>query len=386
VSADLHPSLPGLATGSLLGVYALSLGPTAAALLAWVPASRSPAVLAALALSLAIATVAGAALEPRLPSPRDKDARRALLWARSLVVGLVLLSLAFAVGFPRPELLARQTLAHAGVQLALLLVPGLAPGRILVTANALLLTVLASFLGGPLASIAVVSWLVGFAYALALGHFHDRLTAHLTDAGPLLATALRETSALLLPAAVGLLGYLILLPPSPHLGLLEAARLDANEASDLVTAYTQLALSAVAGATAIYYASRLLRRKTARPPTTIEWVDVETLAEEVVPQAPAPGRREYAGTRGAIVRAYVRLLAAAAGSRLLRRPDQTPGEIAAELREPAAPLDALTTLFSAARYGPAEPSPAQAGAAEQAAAEIRAAWQAPRPPAGTPND
>lgn len=373
-----HPSLHALATGHLLARYGLSLGPAAAALLAWVPAARSALVIAPLAIVLAAATVTGAALEPRLPSSHDKEVRRAVLWLRTLCGGLAFLSLAFAVGFPRPELLARQVVVHAAVQVALLLVPSLAPGRLLVVANALLLTVLAAFFGGPLAVLAVLGWLVGAAYGLAFEHFHGRLAAHAVDASPLVATAVRETTRLVLPVALGLGAFLTILPPSPHAGLLEAARLDPSQADELVVAYTQLALSALAGASAIYYVTRLLRRTTAREPGSLEWVDAEALAEEVVPEPPAAGRREYAGARGAIVRAYVRVLAAASGSRLFRRRlDQTPGEIATELRDPARPLEALTALFNAARYGPLEPSADQASAAEQAAAEIQSAWRGP---------
>lgn len=371
-----HPSLQVLATGHLLALYGLSLGPAAAALLAWVPAARSALVIVPLAIVLAAATVTGAALEPRLPSRHDKEARRAVIWLRTLCGGLAFLSLAFAVGFPRPELLARQAVVHAALQPALLLLPGLAPGRLLVVANALLLTVLAGFFGGLLASLAVLSWLTGLAYALSFEHFHERLAVHAVDALPLVSTALRETTRLLLPVALGLIVFLAILPPSPHVGLLEAARLDPSQADELVVAYTQLALAALVGASAIYYVTRLLRRQTAREPGSLEWVDAEALAEEVAPEPPAAGRREYAGARGAIVRAYVRVLAAASGSRLFRRrPDQTPGEIATELRDPAGPLEALTALFSAARYGPLEPSADQASAAEQAAAEIQSAWR-----------
>jgi hypothetical protein len=377
LTSAAHPSLPGLATGQLLALYALSLGPSAAALLAWQPATRSAAVVLPLALGLAAAALSGAVLEQRLPPPRDKDARRALIWIRTAYGGLALLSLGFAVGFPRPELLARQTTLHALLQVALLLLPGLAPGRILVIANALVLAVLAAFFGGALAALAVVSWLFGLAYALAFENFHDRLAAHVTDVGPLVPTALRETTRLLLPVALGLGAFLALVPPAPHLGLLEAARLDPREADDLVVAYTQLAIAALVGATAIYYVTRLLRRKTTREPGTLEWVDAEALAEELVPEAPAQGRREYLGTRGAIVRAYVRLLAAASGTRLRRRPEQTPREIANELKDPAAPLQTLTSLFAAARYGPGEPSETQASNAQRAASEIQAAWSRP---------
>ena len=382
MSDGSHPSLPGLATGHLLAIYALSLGPSAAALLAWVPAARSAVVLVPLAIVLAAATLAGAALEPRLPSRHDREARRAVVWIRTLYGGIALLSLAFAVGFPRPELLARQVAVHGALQLGLLLLPSLAPGRLLVVANALLLTVLASFFGGPLASLAVLSWLVGLAYGLAFQHFHERLAVHAADVSPLVSTAFRETTRLLLPVALGLAAFLTILPPSPNVGLLEAARLDPSQAEELVVAYTQLALAALVGATAIYYVTRLLRRKAAREPGTLEWVDAETLAEEVVPEPPATGRREYLGSRGAIVRAYVRVLAAASGSRpFRRRPDQTPGEIAAELRNPAQPLQTLTALFTAARYGSAEPSAAQAATAEQVAAQIQTAWRSPARPA-----
>jgi hypothetical protein len=74
------------------------------------------------------------------------------------------------------------------------------------------------------------------------------------------------------------------------------------------------------------------------------------------------------GTRGAIVRAYVAFLTAAARLGRPRSLDATPAEYAAALG-PLGGLAHLTDLFMDARYGPDDPRPESVAAAQGAADE-----------------
>ena len=107
------------------------------------------------------------------------------------------------------------------------------------------------------------------------------------------------------------------------------------------------------------------------PPS--EAVEAEREDEAALPEPHAASRPLPTGARGRVIRAYLRFLGGVAGRRLRRRADQTPLEIAAELREPQTPLGTLTSLFMSARWGPREPSDADARAAEAACASVLAA-------------
>jgi len=128
----------------------------------------------------------------------------------------------------------------------------------------------------------------------------------------------------------------------------------------------------------VHYATRLLRFTRDAKTPVMEELLTEHRAEEAIVDRPLRERPAYAGARGAIVRAYVRFLAEASGRELSRRPDQTPREIALKLQSAGAPLAELTALFSRARYGQAEPSPAEAQQAEGLSSRLLGWLQARR--------
>jgi len=101
--------------------------------------------------------------------------------------------------------------------------------------------------------------------------------------------------------------------------------------------------------------------------------------EEPLPEPPGVARPVYQGRRGRIVRAYVNVLARARQRGFPWRPSQTPADIAARLSAPAGPVGTLTELFVGARYGPDEPSEAQAAAAERAAQAVAASLGRQKP-------
>lgn len=357
----------------VVALFALSAGPAACARLAWVPAGGRPGLsLFGLTLLLGVATVLGESLEGQLPV-RQRGAQKARVWVLSLVAGLVSLIVAFAAAFPNPALLSRQVAVLIGLQLVMLLLPGLATGRLPVLGLALALSVLASFRGGSLAALAVLSFVAGLGLYLGLDHFTRRLAGRDSFSQALHGIAFRETlRAIAAPIGVVILLF-TLVPPAAHIGFASSDLEGLLERDEMASAYMQLALFCVSGATLIYYLSRLLRQRRRGRAPAIEDVAVEQGAEEALPPRrtrPAPAAP---GARGSIGRAYARFLAAANGLVFVRRIDQTPDEIATLVRSPGAALSRLTSLFRDARYGARDPSGADASEADSLAEDL-IAW------------
>lgn len=352
-----------------LALYVAALGPAAAALLAWPgPAAVAGKELAALCLALAAATGVGERWGAGALAAREL--RRLRVSALSLAGGLVLLSLGFAATTPRPALLARQTLLLVALQALFLLLPGLGPGRVPALSLSLALVVLASFRGGLAAGLASVSFAASLPAFLVFDHFSRRLVLQPQAARALLPSAVLEAARLTTPGLAALTLFLAWLPPAPHAGL-DAATLDSLAGPDqLAAAYLQLGVFSLIGAAAVFYASRLLRRRKNARPSAPEEVLLERGGDEPLAERPARSRPSYAGTRGAVVQAYVRFLAFASGELLARRPDQTAAEIAALIPAPGEALLRLTAHFSAARYGPLEPSHADVDEARTRSAEL----------------
>lgn len=123
------------------------------------------------------------------------------------------------------------------------------------------------------------------------------------------------------------------------------------------------------GAGAVGLAVQFLRRRRQRTlPPSEDAIEVVAIEDEVLPEAGPPRRAILPGARGAVVRAYVAFLEAAARAGRPRRADVTPIEYAATLGRIAG-LSQLTELFMDARYGPDDPPPASVRAAESAARE-----------------
>jgi hypothetical protein len=347
----------------LLALFVATLGPSAAALLAWLPRRMNALLLMLLALVTALALVFGETFRPGQQPLREKSGLRLRVWLQALAGGVMLLSLAFAALAPRPALLGRQSLLAYAVLLTFLVVPDLGAARLPALASSLALTVLAAFRGGAPALLAVGSYALGLAAFLVLDHFTSRLAQRPAAVAALRATALREAARLVATLAVALALATLLFPPRPHAWLGQAT-IDSLDRGRTAPAYLQLAFFAAVGAVVLHYAARLLRSRGETRAALTEELLAEHRAEEAIVERPTRERPGYPGARGEIVRAYVRFLTEASGRELQRRPDQTPHEIAEKLKTAGAPLFELTALFARARYGAAESSQADARAAE----------------------
>ncbi len=354
----------------VVALFALSAGPAACARLAWVPAGERPGLsLLALSLLLGIATLLGESLESRWPL-RQRGAQKARVWVLSFAAGLVLLIVAFAAAFPHPALLSRQVGVLVGLQLVVLLLPGLASGRLPALGLALAQSVLASFRGGPLAALAVLSFVAGLGLFLGLDHFTRRLAGRDSFSPALHGIALRETLRAIAPPIGALILFFEFVPPSAHIGFAASDLEGLLKRDDMASAYMQLALFCVSGATLIYYVSRMLRQRRRGREASVEEVAVERGAEELIPPRRVRPSRDAPGSRGSIGRAYAKFLTAANGLVFVRRIDQTPDEIAALVSSPGATLGRLTSLFRDARYGPREPTRADATEADSLAESL----------------
>jgi hypothetical protein len=259
--------------------------------------------------------------------------------------------------------------------------PGLGLGRVPALGTAGALAVIAAFRGGPLAALAVSSLGSGLCAFLVLDHFAARLALHPQAAAGLLPLALAQALRLSSAALVVLLVFGGL-QARPHSGL-DAATIDELSREKMGPVYLQLAFFAGSGAAVVYYASRLLRRRRDAREPVVEQLVAERGSQEALPERPEREKPAYAGRRGAVVLAYVRFLAEAAAGALVRRPDQTPEEIAARLGGEGAALPRLTGLFSRARYGPDEPSEADVGEADALSGRLRL-WLQSRRESGKP--
>ncbi|MGE0452584.1 MAG: DUF4129 domain-containing protein [Vicinamibacteria bacterium] len=357
-----------------LALYVLSAGSVLTAQIAWDPATRGSAVrLGVAALVLALATLGGESLADAFPALRGRDAFRARVWLLAGYVALATLAIVGAVGAPIPLLLEKQVTLFSALQALFLLVPALAPGSLATLSNALLLTLLASLRGGPLAGLAVGCFLAATASFMLFDHFARRLASRsAADPGRLLAHALREGGRLVLPPVLCLLAFHALVPAAPHVALASGLFEQADQ-DRLVAAYMQLATASLLGAASVYYASRLLRRRPSKVVALPEELPVERGSEEILPERPRRGRPRYEGARGRVIRAYVTLLEERGAAEAVRRPGATPTELLPRLGEPRDAAARLTALFQAARYGPGEPLAAQVAAAEQDLSALRRA-------------
>jgi hypothetical protein len=354
----------------LLALYALSVLPAGCAYLAFADASAVAATL--LCLGIAAALALGEVLDPSLQPLRDRAGYRLRVWSLGALAALVVMALGFAAAAPRPDLLAKEVELLLAAHFVFLLLPGLGSGRIPTLTTSMSLATLAAFRGGPLAAIASVSYLTGLGSFLVFDHYAARLAARPENEARLLGHALREAAAFVLPVAAPLALLLALVPPRPHKNLAANMFEGLVPPDKLAAAYLQLAFASLCGAAFVYYATRLLKRKRRAQDPVVENVDVEARGDEALPEKKPRGRRSYTGRRGAIVRAYVRFLAQAAGLLLVRRVDQTPREIAGLVRAPRAPLERLTELFMAARYGPDEPDDRAVADADRSSADLLA--------------
>jgi hypothetical protein len=379
----MPPALVALFALRALSLYLLSLLPAASALLAWLgPDRRAGPLLLALSVLLASAQVAGEATA--LLGERWRGAARARAWLLTSYVGFVLISLAVFVGAPYPGLFERAAFGFSAVQMIALALPALASGHLLTLANALQLTVLAGFRGGAPAAVATIAFVSALVLFLSLDHATRRAESQPRVESTLVAFVVRRALGLAIPAASALAVLFALVPPTAHAGLAAmTAELRASR-EQIAVAYSQLSMATLVGTTAVYYASRALRRKSEPRPLNVEAVQPELVADQALEERPRRARRQYTGARGAIIRAYVGALRQAVASGFKRRPEQTPLEIASALTARADALPNLTRLFMDARYGSADPASADVATAESLAAQVASSLQSRRPTRNRP--
>jgi len=356
-------------------LYALSLHAVASAHLAWPPKGREEGLwLAGMAASLAVAVLVGEWLSGWTPSAQTRTRIRASVGAA--YAGTVVLALGGVLGAADPALLRSEVTPFAVLQHLFLLLRDLLGGSSLgALTNGLVLVVLAALRGGVWAAAAVTGYLALLVFFLCFDHFARQLSAHPIRSAPPLGTAVREAAGLAGPLVLAMSAFFTVAPATQYAALVLDGGLPAPLPAEVAAAYRRLLFLGLVGSAVVFLAVRLFRRGPAAKPPTSELVEPERATEEVLPPPEPRERKSYPGHRGRIVRAYMRFLLRAAGRGLRRRPGHTPAGLAALVGEPAATVSSLTGLFLKARYGPDEPTDADARAAEADSEAIAVRWR-----------
>jgi hypothetical protein len=356
-----------LEAARLVTLYLVSFLAGASADLAW--RLPSPPRLAAYLVLPGLVLVAGRFLTEALSALGSSGVRRR---ARLLVLVLVPLPtlLAAMVAWGFPALGGDVASALALLQGAFLLLAEALGLELLVLWGAFVLAIVATAGGGLLGAVALTALLVLAAVFFALDHAVTRLAVWPGAPAPSLGLVLGEALRLVAGPAV-LLGVALAALPSSMSG--ESKPLLGRGALSVSTpevrhAYVWLILLAFAGMGSLVLVFQWLRgrRTGARP--LVERAVTHVEAEEALDPAPAdPG---YAAPRGRVIRAYLRFLGRAREAGFRLEASLTPREIESRVRQPAAPLDVLTSLFMDARYGPDEPGPESVREAEGASRAV----------------
>jgi hypothetical protein len=362
--------LPILAARSV-ALYALSLHAAASALIAW--KASDARLLGLCAIGLALALILGESFGGIIDAGLEGTSRlRLRVTAAAAYGGLVVIALAVGIGSRDVGLLGQEAFVFTVLQAAFLLLVDLGRTHLGPVANAFVLVVLASLRGGVVAAAAVTGGLALLGFFLALDHSARVLQAYPSGRVDLLGATLRRAAASLAPVAAGLTIFFLVSPAAPLPRIRFAVTAPRMMDDEAAAAYRRLVVLVLSGSGLVFGIVWLLRRDRGTRPPLEEALPLERGAEEPLPKAPPPARRDYRGRRGRIVRAYVDVLARARETGFRSRPSLTPRDIAAHLPAPAGPLGTLTDLFVGARYGPDEPSEQQALSAERAAQAIAA--------------
>ncbi len=369
-------ALPLLGARSV-ALYALSLHAAASALLAWTPAGAR--LLALATAGLALAQITGETVSGAVEAGLEGTSRVRLRITFAVAYGgFVVIALTAAVGSGEARLIGQEAMIFSVLQAAFLLLADLGRTHLGPVANAFVLVMVASLRGSLVAAAAVVGSLALLGFFLALDHSARVLQAYPAGRAALLAPTLRRAATSLAPIVIGLTVLFSFSPPAP-LAQIRVPAASGQRDEDVSAAYRRLVVFGLVGCGLIFAAVRLLRRdRGARSPLE-EALPLERGMEEPLPEPPGVARPVYQGRRGRIVRAYVNVLARARQRGFPWRPSQTPADIAARLSAPAGPVGTLTELFVGARYGPDEPSEAQAAAAERAAQAVAASLGRQKP-------
>jgi hypothetical protein len=342
-------------------LYLLSLASIAGAEIAWRQAG--PLRVAALAGLVAGAMLLGAVLADALSGTIAAGVRRQ---ARLVLYGLVpivgLLSLATG--------LAGATLAARGAEvLGLLLLATLLLGEplrleLLAVWGTLLLTLLAALGGGPPALIGLPAWLALAGLFFAFDHAARTLAAW-PAARPPRTSRLALDAARVLALPLLLLSAGLIALPGARRAAPSLERESAAVLPEIRRSYEWLLIVALAGGGGVAFVFRWLRGDEKEGAPLVEMAESRVEAEEALEPLVFEDAR-YAAGRGRIIKAYVRFLEKARAAGLRLEPSLTAREIEGRVRRPEAPLGALTDIFTAARYGPDEPSAAAVHDAESA--------------------
>lgn len=366
---SLGEALAPLELGRTGALFLLALHAGGGACIAW--AGASGASLVALAAGLALFAVLGLLAAPGFDRIERRERERGALLA-ALLYGLVAgLALGLAVVSPQPHLLRRIALAATAAQGVLLLLAGLDRRGLVGLANVLLLVVITALRGGSAAAWAVTGAGLLIPYLLAFDHAAARLLAYPARVAPLFGAAFRGASRYALPTALLLAVAAVAVPAAPY--AVEALPLEQLRAmrAEIEAAYRRLVLLALFGAGGTLGLARLLRRGDGAREAVLEGLESAAVEDEALPEATTSEESGLAGTRGRVVRAYARLLAAAEALGHRRRPADTAREFGPRLGSARAAVQTLTGLFETARYGPLDPTEGEALAAERAAVEAR---------------
>jgi hypothetical protein len=364
------------ALGSTI-LYLLALDGVACALVAWTATSAGGLAgwAIALAVALAIGERAGAAFATIEAKRRDRVA----VFLGTVQSSVLVLALVLAAGKPTPGLLGFLAGVLAGYQLLVLALARLGPHARGVVGQSLALVALACLRGGPLGAWAASSALALAGLYVGLDHHARLLAFHRLDDEGHGARALGLPALLVLPVAlaVGLAIHTAAPEPRPDASpaLVDDSYrpLDEKPKRELDTrALRSIVVAGLAGAVAVYFVGRWLVRSKRGAKGTVETPEplrgaLERIHPDERPRRAVPA---YAGRRGKIVQAYLRMLRAAERLGFPRRPDETPAQFARALGEPRAPLTEATDVFVRARYGPVDLADGDVQAAERGVAAV----------------
>lgn len=356
----------------LLAVYLLSLAGVDGSLVAWRSdlADRWGLLLLPPVL-LGAATLAGAAIHERLAAMADRHLRARLRSGAGIVYGGCLFLICMGLLLGHRDAAEGGLLILYGLQAAFLLLAGFGRGYFGVLLNAFVLTSTSVLAGGPGAAISVtlhggivVFFLVADRHARVLSEYPVETMPRST---PILSRGLVHA------ALVGgaLAAWFWLFPASPYAPLQRAGAIPGVSVDRIAGLVSNLFFVAVVSAATVYLVLRLsggARHADADAPLAAI-VQARGRTEKgagagYLETPPSP--KEW---RSRIVKLYVRTTQQLAKLGRRRRPFQTPGEFARTLA-PAGPAAELTELFSRARYGSDEMTPAEFDRATRASREI----------------
>jgi hypothetical protein len=366
------------ALGSTI-LYLLALDGVACALVAWT--DTSPSGLAGWAIAVAVALAVGERAGEAFAVIEVKRKDRVAVFLGTLQLSVLVLALVLAAGKPSPGLLGFLAGVLSGYQLLVLALARLAPQARGVVGQSLALVALACLRGGPLGAWAAASSLALVGLHVGLDHHARLLAFHRLDDRGHAARALGLSALLVLPVAlaVGLAVYTAAPEPRPDPPperVDDSYRpIEEKPERELDTrALRSIVVAGLAGAVAVYFVGRWIVRSKRGVKGSIEAPEpLRGVLERIRPdERPRRAVPAYAGRRGKVVQAYLRLLRATERLGFPRRPDETPAQFARALGEPRGPLGEATEVFVRARYGPAELADGDVQTAERGVAAVLA--------------